>query len=198
MLRHLFVPLLLAATAAVTAPGVLDEGRLDPAWFGGPGVEFRETGEVDYVWMKPGFTADGRTFWVKPWEEPAWLGKDRDAQDAAAAEELTKAMQGRFKAALATSLRGKAKASLYSGDVIVQGRLVDVNTLKAKFSGAATWDIKFVDAKSGELLLAVHHRAVNANFMSGLPERIWKWMGEFGADLRYDFPDYQKGKPRRT
>lgn len=198
MLRHLYAPLLLAAAAAAGA-GSLDDGRLDPAWFGGPGVEFRETGDVDYVWLKPGFTADGHTFWVKPWGEPAWLGKSRDTVDAARAEELTKAMQGRFKAALSTALRGKAQASLYKGDVLVQGRLVDVNATKAaKFSGAATWDIKFLDAKSGELLLAVHHRAVNGNFMSDLPSRVWKWMGEFSADMRYDFPDYAKGKPRRT
>lgn len=33
----------------------LDEGLLDPAWFG-PGVEFRTTETIDYVWVKPGFT----------------------------------------------------------------------------------------------------------------------------------------------
>ena len=25
-----------------------------------------------------------------------------------------------------------------------------------------------------------------------------RFQGEFSADLRYDFPDYAKGKPRRT
>jgi hypothetical protein len=197
MLR-LSLAIVLAAAAAVGSTS-LDEGRLDPAWFGGPGVEFRETGGVDYVWLKPGFTADGHTFWVKPWEEPAWLGKDRDTADAARAEELTKAMHARLKGALATALRGKAQVSLHTGDVLVLGRLVDVNTTKAaRFTGAATWDMKFVDRKSGELLLAIHHRAINANFMSDLPSRIWKWMGDFGADMRYDFPDYPKGKTRRT
>ena len=51
---------------------------------------------------------------------------------------------------------------------------------------------------AGELLLAIHHRAMNANFMSDLPTRIWKWMGDLAADMRYDFPDYPKAKPRRT
>ncbi|HEX5043322.1 MAG TPA: hypothetical protein VFV75_10480 [Candidatus Polarisedimenticolaceae bacterium] len=198
MVRMWLAPLALAAAAAA-GTAALDDGKLDPQWFGGPGVEFRETGDVDYVWMKPGFKSEGQSFWIKPWDEPAWLGKQRDTVDAQRAEELTKAMHGRFKAALATSLRGKAEVSLYRGNVVVLGRLVDVNTTKAaKFSGSATWDIKFVDAKSGELLMAVHHRTINANFMSDLPSRIWKWMGAFGDDMRYDFPDYAKGKPRHT
>lgn len=198
MLRMWIAPLALAAAAAAGTAS-LDDGLLDPAWFGGPGMEFRETNSVDYVWRKPGFTAEGHSFWIKPWEEPAWLGKERDTVDAKRAEELTKAMHGRFKAALATTLRGKAQVSLYQGNVVVLGRLVDVNTTKAaSFSGSATWDIKFVDGKSGELLMAVHHRTINANFMSDLPSRIWKWMAEFGEDMRYDFPKYGKAKPRRS
>src|SRR6185369_8788396 len=66
MVRMWLAPLALAAAAAA-GTAALDDGRLDPAWFGGPGVEFRETGDVDYVWMKPGFTAEGHSFWIKPW-----------------------------------------------------------------------------------------------------------------------------------
>jgi hypothetical protein len=195
MFRSLLVPALLAAVAAASAP-TLDEGRLDPAWFGGSALEFREIESADYLWVKPGFSAEGRTFWVKPWESPAWLGKDRDVNDAARAEELTKTAHSRLKGALANALRGRADVSLYKGDVIVHGRLVDVkSTRAARFSGAATWDVRFTDAKTGELLMAVHHRAINANFMSDLPTRMWKWMEAFAADLRYDFPAYGKAKP---
>ena len=177
----------------------MDEGRIDTAWFG-QDVQFRETDEVDYLWIKPGFTLEGRTFLVKPWDVPVWLAKDRDARDSAHAEELTRLAGGHLKAALATELRGKAKASLYQGDVVVQGRFVDVRVggKGAGFAGAATWDVKFTDKATGDLLLAAHHRSLNATMFGKLSEKVWSWMTDFGGALRYEFPEYAKAKPRKA
>ena len=52
-----------------------DKGLLDPAWFG-PGIEFHTTDEIDYLWVKPGFTVTGHKILVDAWQDPDFLEKD--------------------------------------------------------------------------------------------------------------------------
>jgi hypothetical protein len=114
--RTLLLSVLLAAGVAVAAEAErLDEGRLDPAWFGQP-VEFRSTGDFDYVWMKPGFVIKGKKLRVEPWPDPAFLGKERKARDAAMAFELTESMPRNIRTVLRHELKDVAEVVSEGGD----------------------------------------------------------------------------------
>jgi len=70
--------MVLAAAVLIGSPAwgeKLDEGLLDPGWFGGEGVEFRRTDEIDYLWVKPGFNLAGRTLHIDAWDDPVMLAK---------------------------------------------------------------------------------------------------------------------------
>ncbi len=188
--------IIAAAVLIAAAAGAekLDEGLLDPAWFGGSDLQFRKTDEIDYLWVKPGFSLAGRTLHIDAWDDPVMLAKKkRDPKDAAKASELTDTFPARLRGALSHALDGIATVSRKDGDVLVVGRIVDCNagSKAAKWivgmgAGAsnATWDLKFVDRSSGELLLAVHHRAVSATTMSEIDDKIIKWLEKFGETLK--------------
>jgi len=171
----------------------LDDGLLDPSWFGPP-LEFRKTEEIDYLWVKRGFNLSGRTLFVQPWEDPVMRAKHkRDAKDAAKATELTELFPARLWGALSLALDGIAQVSRKEGDIIVTGRVVDCNmgSKAAKMligmgagSSNVTWDLKFVDRKTGELLLALHHRVISGTDMSEVDDKVIKWLEVFGKVLR--------------
>lgn len=185
------VAVTLSAATAMAAD--LDEGLLDPTWFGGL-KEFRKTDDIDYLWVTPGFKLDGRTLHVETWDDPVMLAKKkRDPKDAAKAAELTDLFPGRLRGALAHALDGIATVSRKEGDIVVVGRIVDCNagSKAAKMlvgfgAGAsnATWDLKFVDKKSGEVLLALHHRVISGTEMSVIDDKIIKWLEKFGETLK--------------
>ena len=62
------------------ATGPMDEGRLDPFWIG-EGLEFRESDEIDYLWVKEGFSLDGHTLHFTEWAVPEFLGEDAEERD---------------------------------------------------------------------------------------------------------------------
>ena len=186
--------LLLASAGAAGEPALLDDGRLDPAWFG-PGVEFRTTSLVDYVWVRPGFSLKGKKLRVEKWPDPAFLGKDRRPRDAARAYELAETMPRRLRTALGHTLKGFAEITPEGGDLILSGRLVDYvskGTMGAS-NPQATWDIKITDAATGELLVAIHHRRLMA--ISTVEERINMWLEDLGEALRDDLAIAALGKP---
>jgi hypothetical protein len=170
---------------------LLDDGLLDPSWFG-DGIAFTRGEDVDYFWIKPGMDLGGRTVFMKPWEDPAMLRKGRDGKDNAKATEITDSFPGMLRGALAGAFSGKAKVSRTEGDLVLVGRFVDANagSRAAKFwlgfgagSETATWDLKLVDPKTGELLLAVHHRAVSGSALSSIQDKLVKWADKFATFL---------------
>ena len=192
-----------SATAADKA--TLDDGLLVRDWFPGAG-EFRETDSFDYIWVKEGFTFAGHSVGVKPWEEPAWLDKERDAKDRAKGEELTVLMPARLKGALGAALEGKSAVSKDEGDLVLEGRFADVNagSKAAKFwvgfgagSATATWDMKFVDTATGEVVVAIHHRAVSGTSLSEIDDKIASWLDDFAGATVSDFREYAAGKKRK-
>lgn len=173
---------------ATTAP-LLDNGLLDPTWFG-EGVVFTKGDDVDYFWVKPGFSLRGHTIFMKPWDDPAMLRKGRDGKDHAKATELTDSFPGMLRGAMTGAFNGQAKVSRTEGDLALVGRFVDANagSKAAKWliglgagSETATWDMKLVDSKSGEILLAVHHRAISGTAMSTIQDKLVKWADKFAA-----------------
>jgi hypothetical protein len=200
----LLVALLLTAGAAVAER--LDEGKLDPTWFGEIG-ELRTTEEIDYLWVADGFSIAGKKIRVAPWEEPLWLAEKRDAKDAAQAEELTERMPSLIKGALKSSLDGKAEVVSEGGDLVLTGRFVDVSAgskaakwLVGMGAGSAfgTFDVKLADAASGRTVAAIHHRVISGTTMSDLDDKVVKWLDEgLGAGLQSDLGWYAKGKRAR-
>ncbi|HJV48999.1 MAG TPA: DUF4410 domain-containing protein [Geothrix sp.] len=174
--------------AAPKAP-LQDDGLLDPAWFG-EGVSFTKGGDVDYYWIKPGLDLSGHTVFMKPWEDPAMLRKGRDGKDNAKATELTDSFPGMLRGALTGAFNGRAKVSRSDGDLALVGRFVDANagSKAAKWliglgagSETATWDLKIVDTKSGDLLMAIHHRAISGTAMSNIQDKLVKWADKFAT-----------------
>jgi uncharacterized protein DUF4410 len=172
----------------------LDDGLLDCSWFG-PGIEFRKTEDIDYAWVKAGFTLKGRKIFIDKWADPVFLGTERNAKDSAKVTELTEVMPTRLRGALSASLAGYAEVSRDGGDIVATGRFVDCNAgSKAKKfligmgagKATATWDLKLTDKATGELLAAVHHRSVSGTAMSEIDDKIAKWLEKFGNALRDD------------
>ncbi|HEV8632203.1 MAG TPA: DUF4410 domain-containing protein [Thermoanaerobaculia bacterium] len=177
-----------------TPTGPLDEGRLEPTWFGGP-LPFKEVDDhdldVDYLWVKDGFAIDGHSFHFVDWPEPVFLGdSEPDANDRRLARQMNNDLPQMFQETLADDWKGKATTSLTSGDVKVEGRIVDCSTgsTAAKVwvgfgagAGNTTLDLKFVDAKSGELLAALHQRVVSGSTWSTTDSKLANWIDELGV-----------------
>ena len=178
-----------AAKAAVPKAPLQDDGLLDPAWFG-DGITFTKGDNVDYFWIKPGLDLSGHTVFMKPWEDPAMLRKGRDGKDNAKATEITDSFPGMLRGALAGAFNGKAKVSRSDGDLVLVGRFVDANagSKAAKWliglgagSETATWDLKILEPKTGEILLAVHHRSISGTAMSNIQDKLVKWADKFAS-----------------
>ncbi len=172
-------------------PALLDDGLLDPSWFG-EGVAFAKGDEVDYFWIRPGLDLGGHTLSMKPWDDPVMLRKGRDGKDNAKATELTDSFPGMLRGALTGAFNGRAKVSRTEGDLILVGRFVDANagSKAAKWlvgfgagSETATWDLKVLDPKTGETLLAVHHRVISGTAMSNIQDKLVKWADKFATFL---------------
>ena len=193
--------------APADAGRLLDEGKLDPSWFGGD-REFREADEIDYLWVKPGFTLNGTKIQFAKWEEPQFMGEkagERDTKDKRMANDLTANMPEIFSEAFQNGLPGTVTVVKSGGNLKVVGRIVDCSggSAAAKFwvgmgagSGNTTFDLKFVDAKSGEMVAALHHRVVSGSSLSTTDSKFVKWVDEFAEQLAKKGLDklYNSGK----
>jgi hypothetical protein len=112
-------------------------------------------------------------------------------------------MPGRLASAL--SAAGVTGVSRTGGDILVTGRLVDCNagsTFLRLMSGSgvlignATWDIKLVDAATGETLAAVHHRGMSGADTRNLGEKVNRWLTRVFAPALHDsFAVYSLSRP---
>ena len=187
VLALLLAPLAAGPVAAADRP--LDEGRLDPSWFG-DGLEFRETDEIDYLWVRPGFSLDGRSIRFVPWPEPELIGADagkRDTKDKRLARQMASTMHEVFAEAFENAFGDRVKIVEGGEQLRAEGRVVDCSTgaTAAKMlvgfgagAGNTTLDWKLVDAASGELLVAIHHRAVSGTSWSTTDSKLVDWVDE--------------------
>lgn len=187
--------LLLCATLAapLLGEGPLDEGRLDPAWFGS-GLEFREVDEIDYLWVRDGFALDGKKLRFAPWPEPEFLGakaSERDTKDERLADEMNATMHRVFAEAFANAFEKRIEVVEAGEEIRVDGRIVDCSTgaVAAKLlvgfgagAGSTTVDLKLVDAATGDLLLAIHHRSVSGTHWSTTDSKFVDWADEMAEE----------------
>ena len=190
----LAIALAAVSLAPASAGRILDEGKLDTSWFG-EDREFRKADEIDYLWVKPGFSLSGTKVQFAAWDEPKFMGEkagDRDAKDKRLAGNLTGDMPEIFAEAFRNGLAGTVTVVKSGGGVKVVGRIVDCTegSAAAKFwvgmgagSGSTTFDMKFIDVKSGALVAAVHHRVVSGSNLSTTDSKFVKWVDEFAERL---------------
>ena len=70
----LAIALAAVSLAPASAGRILDEGKLDTSWFGDD-REFRKADEIDYLWVKPGFSLSGTKVQFAAWEAPEFMGE---------------------------------------------------------------------------------------------------------------------------
>jgi hypothetical protein len=185
----LFLTAVAGRAAQKPQPAVLDDGRLLKSWFGGD-FEFRETDDIDYLWVKPGFALDQHTLHFAAWPAPEFLGEDasgRDTKDMRLAQDMAREMADVFAVGFSNAFGSRLQVSQSEGDILVEGRIVDCTTgsTAAKVfvgfgagSGATTIDVRFKDAASGELLMAMHHRVVSGTTWSTTDSKFVDWVDE--------------------
>jgi len=178
-----------------TAP--MDDGRLDPAWFG-DGLAFVETDEIDYFWVREGFSLDGKVLHMEAWEEAHFLGEDaadRDGDDKALARRLTRDMANIMRDGFEDGFDSSEAVSLDHGDLKVTGRITDCSTGNAAAkafvgfgagAGNVTLDLKMVDTASGQLMLAIHHRVVSGTSWSSTDSKFIKWVRKASEEMMED------------
>lgn len=173
------LPALLAAQGAE-----LDEGRLDPAWFG-PGAAFRPSKTLGFQWLKPGLELRNRTLRLEAWDAPAWLLGPRAPKDLA----FFKRMENQLAPALDQNLRKGLKGALSvaaGGDVRILGRVVDAvgrdDDYMAMSSVSLSFDLKVVDGDTGELLGAFHDTLQGPD-PEAVALRFRRWCEELGKTL---------------
>lgn len=184
-----------AAPAAPAAPSrpfrILDDGLLQESWFGVP-VDFQSGKEIDFLWVKPGLNLAGHQIRLRSWEPAVMLQKQRDERDVKKADELTYLFPLVLRNTLGSAFGKRVKLSSSDGDLTLTGRFVDVNagSQNAKLfiwmgagSGTATWDLKLVDSRTNELMLAVHHRCVSGSALTEVQDKLEKWSRMFARYL---------------
>jgi hypothetical protein len=163
---------------------VLDEGRLDPAWFG-PGVVFQPSKALGFQWLKPGLDLRKRTLQVRAWEPAAWPMGKRDTKDQVFYGRIERQLQPNLASGLKKGLKGTVPLSP-TGDVLVIGRMVDAVGEAGDYLSVGgvtfSFDVKVVDGDTGELLGAFHDtlRGPNADT---LPLQLGRWSESLGQAL---------------
>jgi Domain of unknown function (DUF4410) len=199
------IAVLVLATRVFAA--TLDKGKLEVSWFSDDAA-FREADDIDYLWVSEGFEPDGRSLHFKPWSDPKFLGpkaSERDEKDHQLAKMMTTTMHEVFSSAFAKAYGDRLKTSLESGDILVEGRIVDCSTgsTAAKMwvgfgagAGNTTIDVRFVDAKSGKVLAGFHHRVVSGTGWSTTEGKFFNWVEDTAKNLaKKGFQKlYAKGK----
>lgn len=175
----LTLPAVLAAQ-----PAGLDEGRLDPAWFG-PAAAFQPAKALGFQWVKPGLDLRNRTLRLRAWEAPAWLLGKRETKDQAFLRQVEDALPKALDHGLRRGLKGSLPVAA-GGDVHLVARVVDAVGQADDYMAAGqmklTFDLKLVDGDTGELLAAFHDtlRGPGPDFISGGFER---WSEQLGRLL---------------
>ncbi|HVS14561.1 MAG TPA: DUF4410 domain-containing protein [Thermoanaerobaculia bacterium] len=178
--------------------GSLDEGLLDPSWFGAE-LAFVETDEIDYFWVAEGFELRGRTIQWQDWPEPTeFLGEDgagRDENDFRLARQMANEMARSFADIFNRELGGAFPSSREEGEILAEGRIVDCSTgnraAKALVgfgagAGKTAIDVRFTDKATGELVMAIHHRVVSGTSWSTTDSKFFKWVKKMGKEMAED------------
>lgn len=146
-----------------------DDGRIDPAWYGGSTPDWRRCEgeacadgdvEYDYLWVRPGFSFKGRKIRLAPWEAPAFRGPaKRDADEMEYARKISARAPVDLLKPLNKAFKKTAEFTDAGGDLLLTARVVDCmgpSGFGAFTFSNATLDLKIADSASGEVVLYLH------------------------------------------
>lgn len=162
-----------------------DEGRLDPAWFG-PSAILQPSKVLGFQWLKPGLALQGRTLQLTSWEPPAWLVGRRSAKDRTFLGSIEADLPSRLEKGIRRGLKEALLIGAKAGDLRLVARVVDAEGVgddyMAMGSFSLSFDMKLLDAATGELLGAFHERLKGPS-----PERVIQlfeaWCANLGRHL---------------
>ncbi|WLT32997.1 hypothetical protein [Geothrix sp. PMB-07] len=188
----------LAACGLVSAQGSgLDEGRLDPVWFGSA-VVFQPSKDLGFQWLKPGLDLQKRSLRLKAWEPTAWLLGKRGTQDQLFLLRVERSLQSDLDKRLRRGLKGALPVSTAAGDVTLIGRVVDAvgAAEDSMVPGTMTlsFDVKLVDGDSGDLLGAFH-TTLSGPGTEAVMGQYWRWCEDLGRLLAKQVPAPAAAKP---
>jgi hypothetical protein len=165
--------------AAQTAP--LDEGRLEPAWFGA-GASLQPSKALGFQWLKPGLELRRRTLQLKAWEPAAWLLGRRTRKDQDFLQRAEAYLAPDLERGLRRGLKGSLPLSPTAGEVHIIARVVDAvgpgDDYMATGQLSLSFDLKLVEADTGALLAAFHDTLRGPS-----PETIAGQYGRWCEDL---------------
>jgi len=184
MRRAAFLLWLLPACLAAQSM-TFDEGRLDPAWFG-PSAVLQPSKTQGFQWLKPGLALQGRALQLTSWEPPAWLVGRRSAKDRTFLESIQADLPPRQEKGLRRGLKETLAVATEGGDLSLVARVVDAEGVgddyMAMGSFSLSFDMKLLDAATGELLGAFHESLKGPS-----PERVIQlfeaWCANLGRHL---------------
>ena len=186
-----------APVASVVVPlstRTADEGLLEYAYF--PSVpDMVKAHRSDFFWAKPGLSLKGCIVSSKAWEAKV-LRVGRRPEDLERAKGLARmlseSLRTRFQEGSGDLVTWQLGGD---GDFSLEGRVVDANvpnTVSKLMFGwlggkenleNSTFDLKLVDMRTGETVLAAHHRIVKVNTLGSLDASLRSWTADFAKDL---------------
>jgi hypothetical protein len=173
---------------------VEDNGLLEHAYFGAV-IPFAARNGVDALWIKEGLSLKGKRVAYGSWDTKM-LKAGRQEKDLQRGSDLAKLIPDALMPQLRVTFQGVADWELGGkGDYRFEARVVDANqpnkASKLAFGWLGgkdnlenvTWDMKLVDAVTGETVLAFHHRMVKVNTLGSLDGSLRDWAAAFPRQL---------------
>jgi len=176
----LFAPALLIGQSAA-----LDDGRLDPSWFGA-GVVFQPSKTLGFQWLKPNLDLRNRSLRLQAWEPVAWVQGPRAGKDQAFLARVAPGLPADLERGLKRGLKGALPLSATLGDVILVGRVADALGSDDDYMSVRpltlSFDLKLVDGDSGEVLAAFHDTITGPN-TDAISYHFGRWCEAMGRVL---------------
>lgn len=173
---------------------VEDKGLLEHAYFGAV-IPFEARHGVDAIWIKEGLSLKGKRIACGAWKAQV-LKPGREEKHLQRAADLARMIPDALLPELRTAFKGAAEWELGgAGDYRLEGRVVDANVpntasklMLGWLAGKdnlenVTWDMRLVDAATGETVLAFHHRMVKVNTLGSLDASLRDWAAAFPKQL---------------
>jgi len=158
-------------------------------------ISFAARSGVDALWIKAGLSLKNKRIAYGPWETKV-LKPGRQEKHLQRAADLAKMLPDALMPELRAAFQGVAEWELGStGDYRFEGRVVDANVpntasklMLGWLAGKdnlenVTWDMKLVDAKTGETGLAFPHRIVKVMTLGSLDTSLRDWSRAFPKQL---------------
>ncbi len=184
-MRPSAVLILLAPAVLVAQTASLDEGRLEPAWFGAEAT-FQPSKALGFQWLKSGLDLRQRTLRLNGFEPAAWLLGKRMRKDQAFLQRAEATLPANLERGLRRGLKGTIALSSTAGDVLLCTRVVDVVGVDDDYMAmgqlSLSFDLKLVDADTGALL-AAFHETLRGLSPEAIASQYSRWCEDLGRLL---------------